>query len=56
LRILRAIHKAQIHFPIGGEGEFETLPGRASTETEAVLVEESALILPFLEGQDAQLT
>ena len=56
LRILRAIHKAQIHFPIGGEGEFETLPGRAPTETEAVLVEESALILPFLEGQDAQLT
>ena len=56
LRILRAIHKAQIHFPIGGEGELAALPGLASAETEAVLMEESALILPLLEGQDAQLT
>lgn len=58
LRVLRAIHKAQIDLQMTGEGELETHHelATASAETSAVLVEESALSLQLLEGKDAQLT
>lgn len=58
LRVFRAIDKAQIHSEMSDDGELPNLQSlvAASAETKAVLMEESALVLPLLEGQDAQLT
>lgn len=57
MRVLRAIHKGQIDLQMRREGELSTLEAlvAASAETPALL-EESALVLPSLDGQDAQLT
>ena len=58
LRVFRAIHKAQIHLQMTGEDEQPSLQRlqAVSAEKSAVLLEESALGLQLLEGQDAQLT
>ncbi len=56
LRLFRAIHKAQIHFQMIGEAELPNLQTLvAASDTQAGL-EESALVVPLFEGQDAQIT
>jgi hypothetical protein len=57
LRVLRAIHKAQIDLQMPGEDEFSGRDGLEDPAvSSAVSLEESALVLPSLEGVDAQLT
>ena len=58
LRVLRAIHKAQIDLQMSGEDELSGPDGLKPDPavSSAVSQEESALVLPSMEGADAQLT
>jgi hypothetical protein len=56
LRVLRAIHKAQIHFQMTGEGELPRLHRQVDVSDTPSGLEESALVVTLVEAQDAQIT